>query len=253
MGPHAYYHPIDDHRDMEQAAPGAPSSRPSTGPPTEELTRHFPAPGPFSLARLGLSKLVKKPIVRWAGLCVALGATVWVLYPYFFALGLFLDRRPGGHANKSGGGSPSMAFPDVVDLGVVDVPPAGHDAGQKPPFGLDGPIFVGMDRPDWGSRRGKVKAAYQHALTGYMDHAFPNDELAPLTGSYTNKSVVVAFLAWFVLTFCRFNGWGVSLIDSLDTMWIMGLHDEFDQAMEHVSKMNFTQVSISCPVTSAFS
>jgi hypothetical protein len=83
-----------------------------------------------------------------------------------------------------------MAFPDVVDLGVVDVPPPGHDAGQKPPFGLDGPIFVGMDRPDWGSRREKVKAAYQHALAGYMDHAFPNDELAPLTGSYTNKSVV---------------------------------------------------------------
>lgn len=154
-----------------------------------------------------------------------------------------MDRRPGG-VGKAGGGT-SMAFPDVVDVGVaVDAPSAGHDAGGRPPFGLDDPIFVGMDHADWDARREKVKAAYQHALTGYMDHAFPNDELAPLTGSYTNKSVV-AFCSFFVvscvdLPFFRFNGWGVSLIDSLDTMWIMGLHDEFGQAMEHVSKMNFT-------------
>ena len=186
---------------MEEAAPAAPSS------PLME-TGHFPArrlaTRSFSLARLGLLKLSEKPVVRWAGLVVALGATVWVLYPYFLALGLFLDRRPGG-------GSPSMAFPDVVDVGVV-VDAGAHGAGQRPPFGLDEPIFVGMDHADWVSRREKVKAAYQHALTGYMDHAFPNDELAPLTGTYTNKSVV-AFL------------FGPGCVLTLSGFWCVGSMD----------------------------
>ncbi len=79
-----------------------------------------------------------------------------------------------------------MVFPGEVDAGV----PLGS---KLPPFGLGEPTFVGIDHPDWDGRREKVKAAYKHALTGYLKHAFPNDELAPVTGSYTNKSVVVVF------------------------------------------------------------
>ena len=84
-----------------------------------------------------------------------------------------------------------MVFPEEVDVGVTLDPP-GLAAGSKiPPFGLGEPTFVGMDRPDWDGRREKVKAAYKHALTGYLEHAFPNDELAPVTGSYTNKWIFV--------------------------------------------------------------
>ena len=207
MGPDAYDPLLADQdrdRDME-AAPATQAQAPSSWPLSATETR---APrlttGSFSLARLGITKLQKRPVVRWAGLAIALGATVWLLYPYFSALGLLLDRRPGyGKA-----GSPSMAFPDVVDMGVVDVPldagPAGGgggDAGSKrPPFGLSEPIFVGEDRPDWDARREKVKIAYKHALTGYLAHAFPNDELAPLTGSYTNK-FVVCLLSWLRVDF----------------------------------------------------
>jgi hypothetical protein len=36
-----------------------------------------------------------------------------------------------------------------------------------------------------------------------------------------------------------FNGWGVTLFDSLDTMWIMGLHDLFQESLELVSKSTF--------------
>jgi hypothetical protein len=37
-----------------------------------------------------------------------------------------------------------------------------------------------------------------------------------------------------------FNGWRLTLIDSLDTMWIMGLHHEFQESMSIVSNLNFT-------------
>ncbi|OBZ66679.1 Mannosyl-oligosaccharide 1,2-alpha-mannosidase IC [Grifola frondosa] len=49
------------------------------------------------------------------------------------------------------------------------------------------------------------------------------DELLPLTnGSVTN-----------------FNGWSVTLIDALDTMWIMGLHDEFQEVIPIIAEKTF--------------
>lgn len=42
-----------------------------------------------------------------------------------------------------------------------------------------------------------------------------------------------------------FNGWGVTLIDGLDTMWIMGLHEEFYEAIPIVANMTFAQDTVS--------
>lgn len=39
---------------------------------------------------------------------------------------------------------------------------------------------------------------------------------------------------------CSFVGWGVTLIDSLDTMWIMGLHEYFYEAIPIVANMTFS-------------
>ena len=45
----------------------------------------------------------------------------------------------------------------------------------------------------------------------------------------------------FILSF---NGWGLTLIDSLDTMWIMGLHDEFYDSLPLVANMSFASSSV---------
>lgn len=37
-----------------------------------------------------------------------------------------------------------------------------------------------------------------------------------------------------------FNGWGVTAVDSLDTMLLMGFTDEFNRAVSLVKQMNFT-------------
>ena len=42
-----------------------------------------------------------------------------------------------------------------------------------------------------------------------------------------------------------FNGWGVTLIDGLDTMWIMGLYDEFYDAIPIVANMTFPMAEVS--------
>jgi mannosyl-oligosaccharide alpha-1,2-mannosidase len=42
--------------------------------------------------------------------------------------------------------------------------------------------------------------------------------------------------------FCdSFNGWGVSIVDALDTLLLMDLRPQFTRAMEHVAAMNFSQ------------
>jgi len=36
-----------------------------------------------------------------------------------------------------------------------------------------------------------------------------------------------------------FNGWGLTIVDSLDTMWLMGLYDEFDAGLAVVANVTF--------------
>ncbi|RMX76413.1 hypothetical protein D0868_16755, partial [Hortaea werneckii] len=69
-----------------------------------------------------------------------------------------------------------------------------------------------------------VKAAAQHAWQGYREVAFGADEVKPISGGINNP----------------FNGWGATLVDSLDTLWIMGLTSAFDEAVEAVADIDFT-------------
>jgi mannosyl-oligosaccharide alpha-1,2-mannosidase len=73
-------------------------------------------------------------------------------------------------------------------------------------------------------RASAVKDAFLHAYGGYKKHAWAKDELAPVTGSFKTP-------------FC---GWAATLVDSLDTMLIMNLQDEFQEALEEVGKIDFT-------------
>lgn len=53
-----------------------------------------------------------------------------------------------------------------------------------------------------------MQEAFRHAWKGYKDFAWGHDELRPLSKSYSE---------WF--------GLGLTLIDALDTMWILGLKE----------------------------
>jgi hypothetical protein len=68
------------------------------------------------------------------------------------------------------------------------------------------------------SRRYHVKKAMQHAWTGYETYAFGNDELNPKSMSGAN--------GW--------GGAGTTLVDSLDTLWLMDMKEEFHRARDWV-------------------
>ncbi|KAH7885871.1 glycoside hydrolase family 47 protein [Phlebopus sp. FC_14] len=86
-------------------------------------------------------------------------------------------------------------------------------------------IFWPSETPEiWAQRAVQVKSAFLHAYQGYEHYAFPNDELRPLSNNSVNN----------------FNGWGVTAVDSLDTMLLMDLQDEFNRALPLIQNMNFS-------------
>lgn len=69
----------------------------------------------------------------------------------------------------------------------------------------------------------KIKAAALHSWHGYRKFAWLKDELAPVSGG--SKTA--------------FGGWAVTLIDSLDTLWLMGLKTEFEEAVQALVNIDF--------------
>ncbi|XP_024023581.1 mannosyl-oligosaccharide 1,2-alpha-mannosidase MNS1 isoform X3 [Morus notabilis] len=68
-------------------------------------------------------------------------------------------------------------------------------------------------------RREKVKEAMLHAWNSYEKYAWGQDELQPQSKSGVNS----------------FGGLGATLIDSLDTLYIMGLDEQFQKAREWIA------------------
>ncbi|KAJ2762692.1 hypothetical protein IWQ56_004990 [Coemansia nantahalensis] len=79
------------------------------------------------------------------------------------------------------------------------------------------------DRRIRRQRAEAVKAGFIYAWNGYKRYAYGADELDVI-----NK----------VPKTTR-NGWGATLVDALDTLWVMGMTDEFYQARDVVARTDF--------------
>ena len=84
------------------------------------------------------------------------------------------------------------------------------------------------DRSERQPRLQAVKEAFVHSWEGYKRNAWLQDEVAPLTG----------------LSYNGLGGWGATLVDSLDTLWIMGLKKEFAAAVNEVRWIDFTTTEL---------
>lgn len=76
-------------------------------------------------------------------------------------------------------------------------------------------------------RRGAVRRAALRSWRTYRDHAWGRDEVAPQT--LAGKDT--------------FAGWGATLVDALDTLWIMGLKQDFRMAVEHVAAIDWDKTT----------
>ena len=69
-----------------------------------------------------------------------------------------------------------------------------------------------------------VRESFAHSWAGYKTHAWKKDEVKPVSGGSETS----------------FGGWAASLVDALDTLWIMGMKGEFDEAVKAVKDIDFT-------------
>ncbi|KAK4497250.1 hypothetical protein PRZ48_011700 [Zasmidium cellare] len=76
-------------------------------------------------------------------------------------------------------------------------------------------------------RRAAVKKACKWAWDGFRKKGWGFDEVEPVSGVGKNS----------------FNGWGATLVDSLDTLWIMGMKEEFEEAVNKTAEIDFTTSS----------
>lgn len=73
------------------------------------------------------------------------------------------------------------------------------------------------------TRRDEVRKQFLKCWHNYRSWAWMHDEIRPISGEVTD----------------HFGGWAATLIDALDTLWIMGFDEEFNSAIEDVELIDF--------------
>ena len=94
------------------------------------------------------------------------------------------------------------------------------------PYRID-PDLISKSDDVARSRRHHVREAMKFAWDGYATHAFGLDEILPQTGGGSNS--------W--------GGHAITLVDALDTLWLMDMKDEFYKARDWVrDHLDFSKV-----------
>ncbi|KNF01507.1 hypothetical protein PSTG_05287 [Puccinia striiformis f. sp. tritici PST-78] len=74
-------------------------------------------------------------------------------------------------------------------------------------------------------RAEEVKTAFTGAFDDYMKYGFPGDKVRPLSKTARNTG----------------NGWSATLVDALDTLFVMNLQDRFTQGVAETLKIDFSR------------
>ena len=93
-----------------------------------------------------------------------------------------------------------------------------------PKIQYDFPDESAKEKVDREKKLGIIKKTFMFSWSGYKKNAWMHDELSPTSGQYRDP-------------FC---GWAATLVDSLDTLWMMGLKSEFEEATKAVANIDFT-------------
>lgn len=124
--------------------------------------------------------------------------------------------------------SSSSPQPAEVDLKPFD---KGHivDSGGAP---AEQPIITGGEDSSVKDKRDKVKEMMNHAWMGYVDFAWGSNELRPISRRGHTASIFGS------------SPMGATIVDALDTLYIMGMNDEFKMARDWVEQsLDFNQMA----------
>ncbi|KAJ7914446.1 glycoside hydrolase family 47 protein [Mycena leptocephala] len=87
--------------------------------------------------------------------------------------------------------------------------------------------------PAYAPRRDDAKTLFTTSYNAYKQFAFGHDDLSPVSKGFSDGR----------------NGWGASLVDAMPTMFIMGLEDLFEEAVNFSSQIDFSKSQTSSTVS----
>jgi mannosyl-oligosaccharide alpha-1,2-mannosidase len=147
-----------------------------------------------------------------------LGASLFFIVVIYFLRGAFLQRSQIEYQY-----APPPIRPELYP--VSKTLPLPRRRPSTIPTIQHAPVVETAQAKEVRERRlAEVRETFLHAWNGYKQEAWAQDELRPVNGGFKTK-------------FC---GWAATLVDTLDTLWIMGLYDEFDLALRELEHIDFT-------------
>ncbi|XP_076174815.1 mannosyl-oligosaccharide 1,2-alpha-mannosidase IB-like [Ptiloglossa arizonensis] len=97
-----------------------------------------------------------------------------------------------------------------------------------PPIPVPGPYVIKPPNPPLddvtNQRREKIKEMMKHGWDNYVRYAWGKNELRPISKRGHSASIFGA------------SNMGATIVDGLDTLYIMGLHDEFKQGRDWIAE-----------------
>lgn len=86
-------------------------------------------------------------------------------------------------------------------------------------LGLAGPALAAPRQRDWEALAKSVKADMAFAWRAYVERAFGHDQIRPVSGGYEEFLIKGG------------PGLGLSIVEAIDTLWLMGLDAEVEQGV----------------------
>jgi mannosyl-oligosaccharide alpha-1,2-mannosidase len=161
---------------------------------------------------------------RWVFLCVFVFASLSLYLRFSLPPESDIDRltrphflRPAFKWRNVPVQHPITEFTALPTGPIADIPRVQHVFEQE----------SDAEKAEREYRLAAVKQAFVHSWEGYKANAWMQDEVTPLSGTHKNG----------------FGGWGATMVDSLDTLWIMGLRDDFELAINELKNIQFTTMS----------
>ncbi|KAI0876589.1 glycoside hydrolase [Hypoxylon argillaceum] len=151
----------------------------------------------------------------------------WVLASWYYRsqrsgdAGLFTSISGSGRINGDYRWEPRPTRHQVNTLSEL---PTNKPAKPIPQIQASRPKEDATSREERLARLAAVRESFKHSWTGYKKNAWGHDEIKPISGHYKDP----------------FGGWAATLVDSLDTLWLIGLKDEFESAVKACDDVDFT-------------
>lgn len=159
---------------------------------------------------------------RWRAVAIIAVTTIFAIH-FFLNASESWNQQPADISHGRDGELHWRKLPDRYPVETMKQLPSGKPK-VIPTIQAKRPMLSSGADKERRRRLAAVKESFVHSWAGYKSHAWLKDEVIPIKGGSRNT----------------FGGWAATLVDSLDTIWIMGLFEDFEQAVNALDELDFT-------------